>query len=683
MMKKFAAFLCAFSVVFAFAGCNFEERRTADDSSSASSDSVVQNSGDRNSDVQSASSSSDETEIVAVNDRIELYSCSFRSAASSARVQSACAFSLSASSADYLKKEDNFYIDITLIDLEDSVDFIYTVVINGVKYRYSDGVFGATERNRTEKTVTFSVLLEYDGETDTYGIDDVVIMSDLSIRYYVTISEEYKPVVLPTRGGSGTQEDPYLVYNAEMFLEMSEYPAGTYFRQANDIDLSVVDTGEKYQNGIVTELDRWKPIGTFSNPFKSNYDGNGLKLARLSVQRLDGKYKDEAFGLFGYAEGCEIKNVVLEDYRVEVRYARSVGALVGYARDCTVTDCRLVQGRKENFESGSWSFGNMGGLVGFADGCCVEGCSVRSDLGLYGESDGNYPRVGMLGGVVGELRQSVLINCKFEGSMESGIVAGGVVGRCDEAFIAGCESDAAVTASLIAGGIVGQMWRSSLMMSSFDGRISFPTNKSMPLPALSWFGGIVGDAGLDYEEYSTVIPDAAQVPSVVESCRFSGEISSESVYGDRLTATCGGICARLFDCVLSDVEVSSAAIRGRSAFAFAATSFGSENSIASAVAGSVSLDGADAGITAGENVFEIYVESGLEDIASGFDVVSDWNLTDESGDFLLALSPEIWSLGGGRPSLLFAGLLPDELVGELRNPVGSEEFPDDFEEYSL
>lgn len=86
-------------------------------------------------------------------------------------------------------------------------------------------------------------------------------MSDLSIRYYVTISEENKPVELPSRAGNGTAEDPYLVYNAEMFLEMSEYPAGTYFKQMNDIDLSAVDTGEKVQTGLQTDLDRWQPMG--------------------------------------------------------------------------------------------------------------------------------------------------------------------------------------------------------------------------------------------------------------------------------------------------------------------------------------------------------------------------------------------------------------------------------------
>lgn len=95
---------------------------------------------------------------------------------------------------------------MTLIDLEDTVDFIYTVVINGIKYRNSDGVLGNTERDRKEKTVTFSVELVYDGVTDTYGIDDIVIMSDLSIRYYVTIADEYKPVVLPTRTGTARRK---------------------------------------------------------------------------------------------------------------------------------------------------------------------------------------------------------------------------------------------------------------------------------------------------------------------------------------------------------------------------------------------------------------------------------------------------------------------------------------------
>lgn len=649
-MKKILLFLLVCVLALGFAGCADKRieanRPPTDQVEGGGKEDGTEKPGDKDDDFS-------------VSDTVVLYSCTFRAKAAKKEA------SLRAvSSAAYLKEGDTFYIDVTLIDLEDTVDFIYTVVINGIKYRNSDGVLGNTERDREEKTVTFSVELVYDGVTDMYGIDDIVIMSNLSVRYYVTIADEYKPVVLPTRTGDGTAENPYLIYNAEMLLDMIEYPAGTYFRQANDIDLSTVDTGEKYQNGENVPLDRWKPIGTTAYPFRSHFDGNGFKIFRLSIQRFDLSYQSEGVGLFGYAENCEFKNVTLEDYRVEVRYARTVGALVGFAQNCVVTDCKLVQGRKENFESGSWSFSNMGGLVGFANQSYIEGCSVTSDLGLFGESPTVYPRVGMLGGVVGELRRSVMLNCKFSGKIESGIVAGGVVGRCDEAVIAGCESDANIYSALIAGGIVGQLWRSNLMMSAFSGVISFPERADMPIGEYTYFGGIVGDAGVEYGSYSDLL-DGVMTKSEIRGCKFSGEIRNESYMGDLYRALAGGICARLYDCEISDAEVCGAFIIADSAFALAALNGGGEGWIEGSVVGDVDLEAMSGmgSVADGVVCHNVYVDSESY-FADGSDAVAivDWQAQAEN----IQLS-DAWSRGSGRPTLLYAGILPDEILQQIKD----------------
>ena len=606
----------------------------------------------------------------AVNDKIELYSYSYRWPGGhyhgweSGSEQEESGLEISAeSTAAYLEEGDTFYIDITLIDLEDTVDFIYTVEINGVKYRYSDGVFGNTERDREEKTVTFSVELTYDGETNVYRIDSIIVMSDLSIRYYVTIPEENKPVELPSRAGSGTEEDPYLVYNAEMFLEMSEYPAGTYFRQMNDIDISAVDTGEKVQSGTETVLDRWKPMGTSAEPFRSHYDGNNFKITRLSIQRMDTKYSEESFGLFGTAVGSEIKNVILEDYRVEVRYSVTVGALVGFAQDCTIENCKLVQGRKENFESGSWSFSNMGGLIGFAYGCEVSDCSVTSDLGLYSEDRGVYPLYGMLGGVVGELRDSVLKNCTFSGSMESGSVAGGIIGRSDRSVIVGCRSGAQVTASRIAGGLIGQMWRSGLAYSSFSGKISFPLNAQMNVYGAAFFGGLVGDAGMYYSGYSTI--GGPQIASEIFSCEFSGTIGMESMLGIMETATAGGVCARSYDCNIHDVNVFGAVIDGAQAAVFAGSSENDAGSVACSVAERVFLTAPTTGVSFGR-VSDSYL-LGAPNLA--WDGVTFVDAPADSQD-CPALDEAVWSFLQGEPRLCYTDDVPQDtaslLIGDWR-----------------
>ena len=137
------------------------------------------------------------------------------------------------------------------------------------------------------------------------------------------------------------------------------------------------------QSVYSTPLDRWKPLGTFEKPFSSNFDGNGHQIYGLSIQRFDTRYQSEPFGLFGYAENCELKNIILNDYRLEVRYTAAAGALAGYARNCHIYNCNVIQGEKENFASGSWSYCSLGGLIGFADECLIEDCDVQTDLGLY------------------------------------------------------------------------------------------------------------------------------------------------------------------------------------------------------------------------------------------------------------------------------------------------------------
>lgn len=186
----------------------------------------------------------------------------------------------------------------------------------------------------------------------------------------------------------------------------------------------------------------------------------------------------------------------------------------------------------------------MGGLVGFANQSYIEGCSVTSDLGLFGESPTVYPRVGMLGGVVGELRRSVMLNCKFSGKIESGIVAAASWGAATRQVIAGCESDANIYSALIAGGIIGQLWRSNLMMSAFSGVISFPERADMPIGEYTYFGGIVGDAGVEYGSYSNLL-DGVMTKSEIRGCKFSGRDPQRVVYGRPVPRISGGICSRI------------------------------------------------------------------------------------------------------------------------------------------
>ncbi len=269
----------------------------------------------------------------------------------------------------------------------------------------------------------------------------------------------------------------------------------------------------------------------------------------------------------------------------------------------------------------------------------------------------------MLGGVVGELRRSTLLNCTFRGNAECGAVAGGIVGRSDESLIAGCESDATVTASQIAGGIVGQLWRSDLLYSEFSGKISFPTNAGMNVSDTGYFGGIAGDAGLDYEIYLSMLTlEGGTRESTIDSCRFTGDITMDSMQGMLPTATAGGICARAFDCSITNAEVCKSEIAGRSAYAITAyvSPYGNPTAAFAAVSDTV-LDGVvSSGITATQENSCIYADTGIAAEDGTYTPVADW------ASDAPELSGFYWISGSGRPTLAYAGLLPEDILETLR-----------------
>lgn len=91
----------------------------------------------------------------------------------------------------------------------------------------------------------------------------------------------------------------------------------------------------------------------------------------------------------------------------------------------------------------------------------------------------------------------------------------------------------------------------------------------------------------------------------------------KGVFGERFTAESGGICSRLFDCMISDVEVSNAVICGDHANGLVARIYGLENSsISSIVVGDVSLRASSyVDITTEGN--NIYVGSELNEFIPG------------------------------------------------------------------
>jgi hypothetical protein len=247
--------------------------------------------------------------------------------------------------------------------------------------------------------------------------------------------------------GSGSEIDPYLVYNAEQLnmigLFLCEWDK--YFKLMADIDLSGF-TGTSYNI-----------IGNFGNPFTGLFDGNDHKISNFTYTSTS-TYR---IGLFGDVVG-EIKNLGLIDPNVDA--AGAVGSLA-CRNSGTITNCFA--------EGGSVSGGDsVGGLVGYNDyDSIITNCSSIGSVsggdnvgGLCGSNQGTIincyatgnveGNVEKVGGLVGYSASGVITNCYATGSVLGDTQVGGLVGRNDDT-ITNCYSNGVVTGNSNVGGLVG------------------------------------------------------------------------------------------------------------------------------------------------------------------------------------------------------------------------------------
>ena len=275
-------------------------------------------------------------------------------------------------------------------------------------------------------------------------------------------------------GGTGTQEDPWLITSQEDLIALAEFLNsgnaetfdtenagvgnchGYYFKQTADIDLT----------GIT-----WEPIGySGSCYFAGNYDGGGHSITNaVSTGKVDpdgfataGIFGWVAFGsvenlhvknanfvatgqnnysyvggIAGVCYGSSIKNCSVENSSLESRRNNNnncAGSIVGYSTGGTFEKCAA-----ENNQIRTMAYG--GGFVGEVDddpdygvgnstftNCYTANCSVSS------KTD-DVQGVSLVGGFAGEMTDSALTvkNCyvyramlSTEGTAVPGIKATGV-----------------------------------------------------------------------------------------------------------------------------------------------------------------------------------------------------------------------------------------------------------------
>lgn len=202
-------------------------------------------------------------------------------------------------------------------------------------------------------------------------------------------------------GGDGTEENPYLIANGNQLNNVRNH-LNAHFKLIEDIDLDITP----FNQGS-----GWEPIGSFQEPFKGTFDGNGYKIKNLFINRSNENY----IGLFAaISEGSVLRNVALENVEVMGRYV--VGGLVGSNNKGNITDSYV-----DGTISGNFSVGGLVGesYLGFITSSYVMGEVIDNDDGF-------------VGGLVGYDTESTITNSYTTATVSGSGYVGGLVGWMDD-----------------------------------------------------------------------------------------------------------------------------------------------------------------------------------------------------------------------------------------------------------
>ncbi len=383
-------------------------------------------------------------------------------------------------------------------------------------------------------------------------------------------------------GGTGTPEDPYLVYTAEQMntIGLHQDDWDKHFRLMADIDLSA------YQRDAFNRIGFYDPAPSAPPvllPFSGVFDGNHHTISNFSYV-VDAREPlphrswrgDEHVGLFGYVSGpqAQIRNLGLIDPNIHpattcTERVEIVGALVGRLHQGTIEDCYVEGG----FIAADR---HVGGLVGVSAGHilhCHTTCTVRwaegrplrtiedpilGDTGytfggLAGSNSGQishchspatvYGR-SSVGGLAGSNSDPGTGATLISDSYATGAVSGdgdvgGLVGR-NSGMILNCHATSVVSGGQSVGGLAGYshsaFTTATIESSHASGRVS----------ADKYVGGLVGgNHGIVQNSYATGQVSGTDLVGgltgftygTVQACYATGEVTGNGQSAGGLSGT--------------------------------------------------------------------------------------------------------------------------------------------------
>lgn len=286
--------------------------------------------------------------------------------------------------------------------------------------------------------------------------------------------------------GSGTEEDPYRIFNAEQLNQVRNSPEA-YFSLEADIDMTEWIAENNPSQG-------WKPISSF----KGTFNGNGHRITNLIINRPT----TSKIGLFSSISDANISNIEI----VDTNYigCNEIGGICGYISGGSITSCKF-----------------SGKIVG-----------------------ANY-----LGGIIGECWGSTSIsNCMAIGSINGANYIGGIIGDAYETSnsdLQKCQTECNIVGNGYLGGIAGSIGYGHSVSESYScseikwdscigGIVGFVDNEF-----------IKSDYGIKwvkvYDNYSTeTLEGIEKIGGIVGFCE------SKSYYGENQIYRCYSNCQKIY-----------------------------------------------------------------------------------------------------------------------------------------
>ena len=320
--------------------------------------------------------------------------------------------------------------------------------------------------------------------------------------------------------GSGTPDDPYLIYTAYDLAAITK--EGNY-KVMSDIDLTSWINENSPSTG-------WEAIGVASVSDSLVIEGDGHKITGLWSKTSS--LSDYA-GLFSSiaGENSVIRNLTLEDVDIDGGNAYTAGLIGKF--DGNIYNCQVTGSVKGK---GNESVGLLAGKV---DGKVSE-CSVDGSVTITSGSQATH--AGLLAGTV----SNVISNCSAEGSIQGVANYEGLISGQAGDKIESCNADGSISGTAeYMGGIVGQTDK-NISYCSADVTL---TNSG--IGSNQYTGGICGK-GLNIFN--------CKVAGIISGPRYAGglagyssgvirySLSSGSVSSDRYAGGIAGYGTEVIDC---------------------------------------------------------------------------------------------------------------------------------------